>query len=354
MISALEKKRKRAKELEGFLADSEILKDRALYQRYAKELSSMSAILAKYEAYLSCESEAENLKAMLDEKHESDFIELAKSEIHELNDKKQKLKTELEEMFIENDPDANRNTIVEIRAGTGGLEASLFASDLFKMYSKYAQKSGWKVDVMNTSESDAGGLKEVIFSIEGTGVYRKMQFESGTHRVQRVPTTETQGRIHTSAVTVAVLPAAEEVDIKIDPNDIRVDVYRASGCGGQGVNTTDSAVRITHIPTDLVVTCQDERSQLKNKRKAMKVLRSRLYDHIRKEHMDKISEHRKTQVGSGDRSEKIRTYNFPDRRVTDHRIHFTLHKLEAILEGDIDDIISELLIADKKAKLEKI
>ena len=354
MISALEKKRKRAKELEGFLADSEILKDRALYRRYAKELSSMSAILAKYEAYLSCESEAENLKAMLDEKHESDFIELAKSEIHELKDKKQKLKTELEEMFIENDPDANRNTIVEIRAGTGGLEASLFASDLFKMYSKYAQKSGWKVDVMNTSESDAGGLKEVIFSIEGTGVYRKMQFESGTHRVQRVPTTETQGRIHTSAVTVAVLPAAEEVDIKIDPNDIRVDVYRASGCGGQGVNTTDSAVRITHIPTDLVVTCQDERSQLKNKRKAMKVLRSRLYDHIRKEHMDKISEHRKTQVGSGDRSEKIRTYNFPDRRVTDHRINFTLHKLEAVLEGDIDDIISELLLADKKAKLEKI
>ena len=354
MISALEKKRKRAKELEGFLADSEILKDRALYQRYAKELSSMSAILAKYEAYLSCESEAENLKAMLDEKHESDFIELAKLEIHELKDKKQKLKTELEEMFIEDDPDANRNTIVEIRAGTGGLEASLFASDLFKMYSKYAQKSGWKVDVMNTSGSDAGGLKEVIFSIEGTGVYRKMQFESGTHRVQRVPTTETQGRIHTSAVTVAVLPAAEEVDIKIDPNDIRVDVYRASGCGGQGVNTTDSAVRITHIPTDLVVTCQDERSQLKNKRKAMKVLRSRLYDHIRKEHMDKISEHRKTQVGSGDRSEKIRTYNFPDRRVTDHRINFTLHKLEAVLEGDIDDIISELLLADKKAKLEKI
>ena len=354
MINALEKKRKRAKELEGFLADSEILKDRALYQRYAKELSSMSAILAKYEAYLSCESEAENLKAMLDEKHESDFIELAKSEIHELKDKKQKLKTELEEMFIENDPDANRNTIVEIRAGTGGLEASLFASDLFKMYTKYAQKSGWKVDVMNTSESDAGGLKEVIFSMEGTGVYRKMQFESGTHRVQRVPTTETQGRIHTSAVTVAVLPAAEEVDIKIDPNDIRVDVYRASGCGGQGVNTTDSAVRITHIPTDLVVTCQDERSQLKNKRKAMKVLRSRLYDHIRKEHMDKISEHRKTQVGSGDRSEKIRTYNFPDRRVTDHRINFTLHKLEAVLEGDIDDIISELLLADKKAKLEKI
>ena len=354
MINALEKKRKRQKELEGFLADSEILKDRALYQKYAKELSSMSAILAKYEAYLSCESEAENLKAMLDEKHESDFIELAKSEIHELNDKKQKLKTELEEMFIEDDPDANRNTIVEIRAGTGGLEASLFASDLFKMYSKYAQKSGWKVDVMNTSGSDAGGLKEVIFSIEGTGVYRKMQFESGTHRVQRVPTTETQGRIHTSAVTVAVLPAAEEVDIKIDPNDIRVDVYRASGCGGQGVNTTDSAVRITHIPTDLVVTCQDERSQLKNKRKAMKVLRSRLYDHIRKEHMDKISEHRKTQVGSGDRSEKIRTYNFPDRRVTDHRINLTLHKLEAVLEGDIDDIISELLLADKKAKLEKI
>lgn len=354
MINALEKKSKRAKELEGFLADSEILKDRALYQRYAKELSSMSAILTKYQAYLSCESEAENLKAMLDEKHESDFIELAKAEIQELKDKQKNLKTELEEMLIEDDPDANRNIIVEIRAGTGGLEASLFASDLFKMYTKYAQKSGWKVDVMNTSESDAGGVKEVIFSIEGNGVYRKMKFESGTHRVQRVPTTEAQGRIHTSAVTVAVLPEAEEVDIKIDPNDIRVDVYRASGCGGQGVNTTDSAVRITHIPTDLVVTCQDERSQLKNKRKAMKVLRSRLFDHIRQQHMDKISSARKTQVGSGDRSEKIRTYNFPDRRVTDHRINLTLHKLEAVLEGDIDDIISELLLADKKAKLENI
>ena len=291
---------------------------------------------------------------MLDEKHESDFIELAKAEIQELKDKQKNLKTELEEMLIEDDPDANRNIIVEIRAGTGGLEASLFASDLFKMYTKYAQKNGWKVDLMNTSESDAGGVKEVIFSIEGNGVYRKMKFESGTHRVQRVPTTEAQGRIHTSAVTVAVLPEAEEVDIKIDPNDIRVDVYRASGCGGQGVNTTDSAVRITHIPTDLVVTCQDERSQLKNKRKAMKVLRSRLFDHIRQQHMDKISSARKTQVGSGDRSEKIRTYNFPDRRVTDHRINLTLHKLEAVLEGDIDDIISELLLADKRLKLENI
>jgi len=354
MIESLEKKKKRAKELEELLADQEVLKDRGLYQRYAKELSASSSILKKYEDYLSAKQEAEKLEVMLKEKHDREFIDLAKAEIEELKEKAKTLKTELEEMLVDEDPDSNRDIIMEIRAGTGGLEASLFAAELFRMYSKYAQAKNWKVDIMNTSASEAGGIKEVIFSVEGQAVYKRLKFESGVHRVQRVPTTEASGRIHTSAVTVAVLPSAEEVDINIDPKDIRVDVYRSSGHGGQSVNTTDSAVRITHNPTGLVVTCQDERSQLKNKIKAMKVLRSRLFDQARQDHMQKISSDRKNQVGSGDRSEKIRTYNFPDRRVTDHRIGLTLHKLEAMLEGEIDELVSELILTDKKAKLDNL
>ncbi len=354
MFESLAKKKQRAEELKRLLADHEVLKDRALYQRYAKELSSTSFMVQRYDDYTLCEQEKSKLESMLNEKHEPDFIELAQAEIEELTLKLDKIKIELEQMLIEDDPDADRNVIMEIRAGTGGLEASLFAADLFRMYSKYAQERGWKVDVMNTSSSEAGGIKEVVLSIEGNGVYKKFQYESGTHRVQRVPSTESQGRVHTSAVTVAVLPEAEEVDVSIDPKDIRVDVYRSSGNGGQGVNTTDSAVRITHIPTDIVVTCQDERSQLKNKIKAMKVLRSRIFDKARQAHAVKISNDRKSQVGSGDRSEKIRTYNFPDRRITDHRIGLTLHKLEAVLHGDLDEIITGLIAADKKARLERL
>ena len=354
MFESLSKKKDRAEELKKLLSDHEVLKERALYQRYAKEFSSTSSMIQKYDDYLLCEQERSKLESLLTEKHEPDFIELAKAEIEELAVKLGKLKSELEQMLIEDDPDADRNVIMEIRAGTGGLEASLFAADLFRMYSKYAQERGWKVDVMNTSTSEAGGIKEVVFSVEGSGVYKRFQYESGTHRVQRVPTTESQGRIHTSAVTVAVLPEAEEIDVSIDPKDIRMDVYRSSGHGGQSVNTTDSAVRITHIPTDIIVTCQDERSQLKNKMKAMKVLRSRIFDKARKEHADKISKDRKIQIGSGDRSEKIRTYNFPERRVTDHRIGLTLHKLEAILHGDLEEIITKLMTADKKARIERL
>ncbi|NQT95418.1 MAG: peptide chain release factor 1 [Candidatus Omnitrophica bacterium] len=353
MIESLENKKKRAEELEKFLSDHEVLKNRALCQKYAKELASLSPILKKYKEYSSAESEIKNLEVLLKEKHDREFIDLARSEIDELKAKQKSLKHEMEEMLVEEDPDSRRNIIMEIRAGTGGLEASLFAAELFRMYSKYAQRNNWKVDLMNTSGSEAGGIKEVIFSVEGNAVYKRLKFESGVHRVQRVPTTEASGRIHTSAVTVAVLPEAEEVDLQIDQKDLRVDVYRSSGHGGQSVNTTDSAVRITHIPTDIVVTCQDERSQLKNKTKAMKVLRSRLFDKRRQEQMQKISQDRKIQVGSGDRSEKIRTYNFPDRRVTDHRINLSLHKLEGILEGELDEIISELILAEKKAKLEK-
>ncbi len=354
MFESLSRKKNRAEELEKLLADHEVLKDRTLYQRYAKELSSTSSIVQKYDDYLLCEQEKSKLESMLAEKHEPDFMELAKSEIGELEIKLGRLKSELEQMLIADDPDADRNVIMEIRAGTGGLEASLFAADLFRMYSKYAQNRGWKVDVMNTSTSEAGGIKEVVFAVEGSDVYKRFQYESGTHRVQRVPTTESQGRIHTSAVTVAVLPEAEEIDVSIDPKDIRMDVYRSGGHGGQSVNTTDSAVRITHIPTDIVVICQDERSQLKNKIKAMKVLRSRIFDKARQEHADKISKHRKSQVGTGDRSEKIRTYNFPDRRITDHRIGLTLHKLEAILGGDLEEIITGLMVADKKARIERL
>ena len=354
MIESLENKKKRSEELKVLLSDENVLKDRSAYQRYAKELASMSDMIEKYDLYMSYEKEKASLNAMLKDKHESDFIELAKAEVKEIEIKQKKIKSELENLLIEDDPDASRNIIMEIRAGTGGLEASLFAADLFRMYAKYAQDNGWKVDVMNTSSSEAGGIKEIIFSIEGHNIFKKLKYESGTHRVQRVPSTEAQGRIHTSAVTVAVLPEAEEVDLKIDSKDIRVDVYRSSGCGGQSVNTTDSAVRITHISTDIIVTCQDERSQLKNKVKAMKILRSRLFEKYRQDQKDKITQQRRSQVGSGDRSQKIRTYNFPDRRVTDHRIGFTLHKLEAILQGNLDEMINALIDADRKKKLENL
>ncbi|MFH1644895.1 MAG: peptide chain release factor 1, partial [Candidatus Omnitrophota bacterium] len=299
------------------------------------------------------ESDLEKTEAFLEGKHDEEFVELANEELVTLQERKLALTGELEDLLLEDDPDASRSIIMEIRGGTGGLEASLFAGELFRMYSKYARSKGWKVDVMNTSVSEAGGLREVVFSVEGNMVYKFMKYESGVHRVQRVPVTEASGRIHTSAVTVAVLPEAEDVDIKIDPSDLRVDVFRSAGCGGQSVNTTDSAVRITHLPTNIVVSCQDERSQLKNKNKAMKVLRSRLFDLVKRQQMEERSKNRKTQVGSGDRSEKIRTYNFPDRRITDHRIGFTVHNLEAVLEGEIDAIIAALLAEDKKRKLKE-
>jgi peptide chain release factor 1 len=254
-------------------------------------------------------------------------------------------------MVLEKESGGDRDIIVEIRAGTGGIEASLFAGDLLRMYSKYAARNGWKVELIDSSTSEKGGYKEVIFSISGQGVFGKMKFESGTHRVQRVPETEASGRIHTSAATVAVLPEAKEVEIDIKPEDLKVDVFRSGGAGGQGVNRTDSAVRLTHIPTGMVVTCQDERSQLKNKSKAMKVLRARLYDMQQREQMEKLTKVRRAQVGSGDRSEKIRTYNFPDRRVTDHRIGFTTHDLEGILEGDVDELVSALREEEKRLRL---
>jgi len=354
MFEALETRLRRYEELERLITDPKVISDSSSYQKFTKELASLRGIVSKYKEYRKAGSEIEELEGVLAKKsHDADFAELAKEELLGLRKKMPALEKEIEEMLLEDDPDADKDIIVEIRAGTGGQEASLFASDLFRMYSKYAAGQGWSVEMLGSSVSEAGGFKEVVFGINGNGVYRKMKFESGVHRVQRVPATEASGRIHTSTVSVAVLPEAEDVDIKIDTKDLRVDVFRSSGAGGQSVNTADSAVRITHVPTGIVVQCQDERSQLKNKNKAMKVLRARLLDKAVSEQHAKIAKERKTQIGTGERSEKIRTYNYPDRRVTDHRIGLTVHNLENVLEGDLEEVIMELLKQEKDLKLKE-
>lgn len=350
----MEERRKRYDQLHILLADPKVLGNSSEYQAYARELSSLTPIINAYNEHLKMAADLKDLKEVLkDQSHDKEFLALAREEHDRLDEALKKSASRLEEMILEKDSGAERNVIIEIRAGTGGVEASLFAADLLRMYSRYAAKNGWKVELIDSSTSEKGGYKEVICSMSGSGVYGRMKFESGTHRVQRVPETEASGRIHTSAATVAVLPEAEEVDIEIKPEDLKIDVYRSGGAGGQGVNRTDSAVRLTHLPTGLVVTCQDERSQLKNKTKAMKVLRARLFDARQKEQTDKITESRRAQVGTGDRSEKIRTYNYPDRRITDHRIGFTTHNLEGVLEGDMDDLINALKEEERKLRLEK-
>lgn len=355
MYEALEAKLKRHEELEHLIADPKVISDTSAYQRYTKELSSLRAIVGKYKEYKKADEDTRELEELLKKKaQEADFVELAKEELSELKKKKAESEKAIEELLLEDDPDADKNIIIEIRAGTGGLEASLFAADLYRMYSKYAGRQGWKVEMLSSSPSEAGGFKEAVFGIEGTGVYKRLKYESGVHRVQRVPATEASGRIHTSTVSIAVLPEAEEVDIKIDQKDLRIDVFRSSGAGGQSVNTADSAVRITHIPTGIVVQCQDERSQLKNKNKGMKVLRARLLDKAISDQHEKIARERKTQIGTGERSEKIRTYNYPDRRVTDHRIGLTIHNLENVLEGDLDEIIMGLLKVEKDLRLKEV
>ncbi|MDB4349717.1 peptide chain release factor 1 [Omnitrophica bacterium] len=354
MFENLKEKKARYLELQKLISDPEVIQNNILYQKYAKELSRLSGLVEKYEEYLRLSSELEAIIEDLQEtEHDKEYIELAEKEEQELKARLDELTKELEDSLLEGEEEADRDVIMEIRAGTGGIEAGLFAQNLFRMYSKYAAKHGWKIEPISASLTDKGGYKEVIFSISGRNVYGKMRYESGTHRVQRVPETEASGRIHTSAATVAVLAEAEEVEVEVKTEDLRIDVFRAGGRGGQHVNVTDSAVRITHLPTGLVVSCQDERSQHKNKSKAMKVLRARLFDRYKQEQQKKISQDRKKQVGSGDRSEKIRTYNYPDRRVTDHRIGLTLHKLEAIMEGDLDEIINALKEEDKKIKLGK-
>ena len=333
----------RAEELEALLASPDILKDRQAVQKFAKELTEISKVVVKARALLRLEprlAEAEGL--VHSSAGDPELQALAKAEVEDLRRERDGLEEELERLVIPQDPDADRAVIVEIRAGTGGLEASLFAADLFRMYSKYAARKSLKVEVMSTSPSEAGGFKEIVFGIEGTGPYRYFKYESGVHRVQRVPATEASGRIHTSTATVAVLPQAEEVEVQINPQDLMIDVYRSSGHGGQSVNTTDSAVRITHKPSGLIVTCQDERSQLKNKAKAMKVLRARLLSLKRSTQAAEIAKDRRAQIGGAMRSEKIRTFNFPDHRVTDHRIGLTVHKIDDILEGDLDGFVEAL------------
>jgi len=328
-------------EVEKLLSDPEILQDRMAYQKYSQEHADLNKIVSVFRKYQKTAKELDDSKELLKD-GDPEIKEMARDEVNVLTLQKESFEKALKKLLSPKDPNDNKNVILEIRAGTGGEEAGLFAGDLFRMYSRYAENRKWKVEVMTHHTTGVGGFKEVIAMISGKGAYSRFKFESGTHRVQRVPTTEAQGRIHTSAVTVAVLPEAEDVEVHIDPGEIKVDVFRATGPGGQSVNTTDSAVRITHLPTGIVVTCQDEKSQLKNKNKGMKVLRARILDGMIREQNEKRSEERKSQIGDGDRSGRIRTYNFPQGRVTDHRIGLTLYKLENILQGELDEVIEEM------------
>ncbi len=341
--------------LEGRLSDPHLVKDQKEYQKVVREHANLVKLNKKYLEYIKVQEEIEENRQILhDEEEDPDLKELAKAELEELSAKEKKLDQEMKIILLPKDPNDERNTFLEIRAGTGGDEAALFVGDLFRMYSRFAEDMGWRVEVMSSSPMDIGGFKEIIALITGDQVYSKLKYESGAHRVQRVPETETQGRIHTSAVTVAILPEADEVDLKIDMHELKFDVFRSSGPGGQSVNTTDSAVRVTHLPTGMVVICQDEKSQHKNKAKALTVLRARLLDKLEQERHDKISQNRKSQIGSGDRSERIRTYNFPQGRMTDHRINLTLYKLDAIMSGKLEDVIYPLIAHDQAEKLKDI
>ena len=322
------------------------------WQKYIKEHGSIEPVVLKYREYEEAKEALDEAKEMLNEKLDDDFKEMVKAEAEELEDKIDVITDELKALLIPKDPNDDRNVIVEIRAGAGGDEGGIFAGNLFRMYTRYAERQGWKTEILTSHDQGVGGFKEVSFLIKGTGAYSKLKYESGVHRVQRVPDTESSGRIHTSTATVAVLPEAEDIDIEIGPNDVRVDVFRSSGNGGQSVNTTDSAVRLTHVPTGIIISCQDEKSQLKNKDKAFRILKARLYDKKMEEENAKVAEERKSQIGSGDRSAKIRTYNFPQGRITDHRINMTVHKLDSFLDGDINDMISELITTAQAEKLQ--
>jgi peptide chain release factor 1 len=340
--------------LEKELASGKI--DPKLFAKKSKEYSSLGNIISVAREFVNFESEKKDLLNMLQDKsNDQEIIDLAQKDLNELTDKKEKYENDLKVFLLPKDEDDNKNAIVEIRAGTGGLEASLFCADLFKMYEKVCSKKKWKLEIINISKSEAGGFKEVIFLVNGDDIYSYLKYESGVHRVQRIPETETQGRVHTSAATVAVLPEAEDVDIEIKESDLRIDVFRAGGPGGQSVNTTDSAVRITHIPSGVVVSQQDEKSQHKNKAKALKILRSRVYEAEKRKKDQERSNNRRSQIGSGDRSERIRTYNFPQGRVTDHRINLTLHKLDEFLSGEIhEEMNQELRLKEQNLKLENL
>lgn len=351
MFEKLKKIKQRYLEVTDLLADPNVFKDQNRYRKLAKEQSDLAEIVKKFDEYEKIVDQIAEARSIIESETDKELVELAQLELHELREQQAKSESELKELLIPKDPEDEKNAIVEIRAGTGGDEACLFAGDLYRMYLKYAERQNWKTEILTWHPQEIGGFKEISLLVSGANAYGKLKFEGGVHRVQRVPLTEASGRIHTSAASVAVLPEAEEVDVTIDPNDIRVDVFRSSGPGGQSVNTTDSAVRITHLPTGMVVTCQDEKSQHKNKAKALKVLRARLYEQKKEEEEAKLTASRRSMVSTGDRSAKIRTFNFPQNRVTDHRINLTLYKLDRILEGDLDELIEQLQIADRAEKL---
>ncbi len=341
----------RFEKIEEELSRPDVIKNQALYRKLAKERSELEEAAAAIREFLKLRERIDEDEEVIKSSGDSELVEIASAELGELKREAEELEERIKFLLLPKDPDDSRNTVFEIRAGTGGEEAALFAADLARMYRLYAEKKRWKVEVLSSNPTEMGGYKEIIFLISGKDAYGKLKFERGVHRVQRVPVTESGGRIHTSAVSVAVLPEAEEVDVEIDPKDLRIDVFRASGPGGQHVNTTDSAVRITHIPTGIVVSCQDEKSQHKNKAKAMKVLRARLLEKARREQEEKIAEARRSMIGSGDRSAKIRTYNFPQGRVTDHRIGLTIHNLDEVLDGELDEIIEALALAHREELL---
>ena len=342
MFEKLEELEKKYEELNKNLSDPNIIVDQAKFQECAKMHSDISKAVLKYKEYKGIIKEIEENSKLFSEEKDTEFKKLISEEVEKLKEKKFNLEIELKEIMFPKDPYDNKNCIAEIRAGAGGSEAALFAGDLFRMYSRFAENNAWKTEVMSSNPTGIGGFKEIIFSIIGKGVYGKLKYESGVHRVQRVPITESSGRIHTSTVTVAILPEAEEVELEISSNDLKIDRFRSTGPGGQSVNTTDSAIRITHIPTGMVVTCQDEKSQHKNKDKALKILRARLLDKSEREKHEELALKRKNQVGTGDRSERIRTYNFPQNRITDHRIGLNLHNLEEVLEGNLDNLVANL------------
>lgn len=351
MLDKLDSIEERYEQLSVKMSDPEVISQQDMWRKLVKEHSDLEPIVTKYREYKEVVRQKDDVLAMIKETGDAELKELAQQELDELKESEDKLEEELKRLLLPKDPKDERNVIMEIRAGAGGEEAALFAANLFRMYSLYAESRGWKIEVMDSNYTDLGGIKEIVFAVEGKGAYSRLKYESGVHRVQRVPVTEAGGRIHTSTATVAVLPEAEEVEVEINPNDLRIDVYRSTGHGGQSVNTTDSAVRITHIPTGIVVTCQDEKSQLKNKDKAMRVLKSRLLAIAQAEQDAQLAQTRRSQVGTGDRSERIRTYNFPQGRVTDHRIGLTIYQLEAFLNGDMDEMIDALITADQADRL---
>lgn len=354
LLDQLQSLEDRYDKLNEMLSDPEIISDTNKLREYSKEQSGLEDVVVAYREYKHVTTGLKDAKEMLEEESDPDMIELAKAEVEELQERKEAIEDEMKILLLPKDPNDEKNVIMEVRGAAGGDEAALFAGDLYRMYSRYAEANGWKTEVIDANTTGVGGYKEIIFMINGKGAYSRLKFENGAHRVQRVPETESGGRIHTSTSTVAVMPEAEEVEVEIHDKDIRVDTFASSGPGGQSVNTTMSAVRLTHVPTGIVVSCQDEKSQIKNKEKAMKVLRARIYDKFQQEAQAEYDETRKSAVGTGDRSERIRTYNFPQNRVTDHRIGLTIQKLDQILEGKLDELVDALVLEDQTKRLSQI